>query len=66
MTYEETMIAAGRGYIRAVMEQSGGNAKRAAQMAGVNRTHFYKLLQKYQIPTTPNNYAHWRDLALHL
>jgi len=38
-----------RGYLRKLLEMSGGNISRAARLAGRNRTDFYKLLNRYGI-----------------
>jgi len=36
-------------YILKVLEEVGGNKKKAAQKLGVNRTTLYNKLKKYQI-----------------
>jgi len=38
-----------RGYLKKLLEQTGGNISRAAQIAGRYRADFYKLLKKYDL-----------------
>ncbi|MBV8063372.1 MAG: sigma 54-interacting transcriptional regulator, partial [Nevskia sp.] len=38
-----------RGYLRQLLEMSGGNISRAARLAGRNRTDFYKLMSRHGI-----------------
>jgi two-component system response regulator GlrR len=38
-----------RNYLKGLLEQTGGNISRAAQIAGRYRADFYKLLKKYDL-----------------
>lgn len=53
MTYAEAMAQEAVVYLRGVLAQSGGIAGPAAKLAGVNRTHFYKLLKRHGLKFTP-------------
>ena len=60
-TYAEAMATARREYLRRVLEYSNGKAYLAALIAGVNRTHFYKLLAQYGVlPPLEDRRAEWR------
>lgn len=47
MTYREAIEAARRKYVSEVLAEARGDMRKAAEMAGVDRTHFYKLIHKY-------------------
>jgi DNA-binding NtrC family response regulator len=47
--FRDAMLSAGRAYLYRVLSESGGDVRRAAVIAGVNRTTMYKLLPKYGI-----------------
>lgn len=47
MTLAESTAA----YLRACLEQHGGNMTHAARAAGVHRAVLYRLCAKYQIPS---------------
>lgn len=38
-------------YLRAILEEHGGNVTKAARAAGISRIHFHRLLHKYGIPS---------------
>lgn len=52
MTYAGAMEKAAVDYLRGVLAQSGGRSGTAAKVAGVNRTHFYKLLKRHGLEFT--------------
>lgn len=47
MTYQEAMDKAAREYLSDLMEIVSGNICRAAQIAGYDRAHLYKLLRRH-------------------
>ena len=50
MTYAEAMTQAAERYLREILAQTGGNVSAAAQIAGIHRTHFYRLFSRFQVP----------------
>jgi len=48
-SFDEARAEFTRGYLRQVLELSGGNISRAARLAGRNRTDLYKLLHRHGI-----------------
>lgn len=46
VTYSEHMRGARRQYLLLVLELTSWNTRKAARIAGVHRTAFYKLMQK--------------------
>lgn len=48
-SYDQARTEFTRGYLRQLLELSGGNISRAARLAGRNRTDLYKLLSRYSI-----------------
>lgn len=48
-SYDQARTEFTRGYLRQLLELSGGNISRAARLAGRNRTDLYKLLSRYNI-----------------
>lgn len=53
MTFDEAMAEAAITYLRGALAQCDGKAGAAAKIAGVNRTHFYKLLKRHGLEFTP-------------
>lgn len=49
MTFDEHMLAAAKDYCRQVLEQTDGNVREAAVIAGRNRTGFYQLLHRHEL-----------------
>lgn len=56
MTYRESVASAKRAYLYRTLSESGGNMARAAKVAGVHRTTFYKLLKKNGISVEHRKY----------
>lgn len=56
-------------YIRAAMRSAEGRVRDAAQLAGIGRTEFYKLLARYAPELAPRRgvvgNAAWRSLEGH-
>ncbi len=50
---ERILNAFEKDYLERVLAKTGGNVPRAAEAAGVDRVHFYRLLRKHAIPTRP-------------
>lgn len=50
--YAKAMAEAHAIYLRKCLEESSGNVKEAARIAGLYRTHFYKLCAHYQVSVT--------------
>ncbi len=54
-------------YLRSIIRRANGEISKAAKLAGVNRTHFYKMLKKYKISTPKRRVnlgnAEWRALG---
>ena len=53
MNWREAKLKAGRVYLEELMERHGHNAAAAAREAGVNRTHFFKLLSRHGVGHKP-------------
>ena len=56
------MNAASADYLSTCLQQCGGNVKRAAELAGLNRQHFYELCARHAVPikssrATPSNHT---------
>jgi DNA-binding NtrC family response regulator len=49
MTLNESLTAHAASYLRACLEQAGGNVHMAAQIAGVHRSSFYSLCKKCEV-----------------
>lgn len=47
-TYRDHMRAAAKEYLDSVVKRANGNISLAAKIAGVNRTDFYKKLDRYE------------------
>lgn len=64
LKYRDHMRAARREYLQSVLDAAQGNAKVAAELAGVNRTHFHRLLTLADVrkPVLRGNAA-WRALS---
>jgi DNA-binding NtrC family response regulator len=56
---------AGRQYLRGVLQQAGGNATKAAEIAELNRTDFYRVCRRIglQLERTTNhgNRGRWHE-----
>ncbi|MFO0618662.1 MAG: sigma 54-interacting transcriptional regulator [Polyangiaceae bacterium] len=50
---ERVLNAFEKDYLERVLAKTSGNVPRAAEAAGVDRVHFYRLLRKHSIPTRP-------------
>ncbi len=46
---KQWMAAKQKEYVVDVIEKSGGNVSKAAKAAGVNRTHFHKVMQAHGV-----------------
>ena len=57
MKYREAMLSAGQAYFYRVLSESQGNMTRAAEIAGLNRTTMYKILQKYGVKVEHRPYV---------
>jgi DNA-binding NtrC family response regulator len=64
MNYHEAMKEANRVYWRAALTEAG-SVRKAAQMAGVNRTYLHKLLTKLGGVTSPRpvHRGQWNGLT---
>jgi DNA-binding NtrC family response regulator len=49
MKFFEHMHEQGQRYLRDVLRASDGNRAAAARRAGINRTHFYRLLHRFDV-----------------
>ena len=49
LTYKEAMDAHAREYLTRVLKATGGERQRAAEMAGLNRTHLQALIKRFGI-----------------
>lgn len=54
------MAEAAADYLSTCLQKSGGKVRQAAQLAGLNRQHFYEVCARYGVPIaptrpTPNN-----------
>jgi two-component system response regulator GlrR len=50
-----------RGYLKEIVQLTGGNISRAAQIAGRYRADFYKLLRKYGLHPGDGKVARAQD-----
>jgi transcriptional regulator of acetoin/glycerol metabolism len=57
MTYAQATEGAQRKYLIDVLDQTDGNVVHAAQIAGVNRTAFYRLVHRHGVSLERR---HWR------
>jgi DNA-binding NtrC family response regulator len=48
-TFDQYVNIAGRTYLVHLLERCDGNMAAAARIAGYNRTHFYKLLERFRL-----------------
>ena len=65
-TYREAMREAACAYLGELLKLHGDNMARAARVAGLNRTHLYNLLRKYEMGTLRKNNsgnAAWQALG---
>jgi DNA-binding NtrC family response regulator len=46
---EEVIADFEQRYLRALLEQAGGNISRAARLAKMDRMYLYRLLQRYEL-----------------
>lgn len=46
-----------------LMAKAGGNVSLAAKLAGLNRTHVYKLVHSLNIAVCPRHVGNWGDLS---
>jgi DNA-binding NtrC family response regulator len=49
MTLAEHLSRCARDYLLQTVKDAGGNMAKAARMAGCNRTHLFKLLERYEV-----------------
>lgn len=65
-TFKDHIKIAGQFYLTSVLRRAGGSMTEAARIAGVNRTHFHKLLDAHDIPRRVRprrrGNAEWREL----
>lgn len=47
MTLTQAIEAAKREYVSSVLARARGDVRKAAEMAGVNRTSFYRLIHRF-------------------
>lgn len=59
-SYHETIDRAARAYLVEVLRMSGGERARAAEIAGLNRTHMQALIRKHAIDVPMNPKARGR------
>ena len=50
MTFDEYMREQAQAYLKATLEECGGNRTQAARVAGRGRNDFQKILKRYEIP----------------
>lgn len=50
LTYREATAQAQRAYLIALMQQTGGDVGIAARFAGMDRSHFYRVLNAHSVP----------------
>lgn len=53
-TYHEAMDAHAREYLTRVLRKTGGDRGRAAQIAGLNRTHLQALIKRHNVDVKPD------------
>lgn len=61
VSYQQTIERAAKQYLVAVLEEAGGERWKAAQLAGLNRTHLQALIRKHAIdvPMNPKARGRW-------
>lgn len=64
MTYREHMDYCRRRYFWELMARNGGDVRKIAQAAGMNRTHTYRLLQELGLNAALHRVgnAEWRAM----
>lgn len=62
MTYREEMRRLRRLVLRRRIEEADGNIAEAARRATLNRTHFYKLMQRCGMKTPAPHRGNWAEL----
>lgn len=67
IAFHKALEAAARKILADALTACPGNKTKAAKSLGVNRTHFYSLLHRYDVPfVRDTKYGHrgnWGDLA---
>lgn len=48
-TYRDALHAAARQYLEQTLKDVNGNVSKAAQTAGMNRSHFYRVLKRHRL-----------------
>lgn len=60
MTFAQSMAAHSRRYLESVLRQTGGERRRAAELAGVGRTHLQALIKRFGVDVAMNPKARGR------
>ena len=64
---DEALLAWQRRYIKDVLAEANNDVNTAARIAGVSRNHFYKLINKCNVPRErirrSGGNAAWRELG---
>ena len=55
MNYKDAMLQAGRAYVTEALIEARGKVEVAAMQAGVHRTYFYRLMEKYGVIVQQRN-----------
>lgn len=58
------MRQSAREYLAHVLTACDGNVARAAHVAKINRTHFYKLLARHGVQLKPRKRVRWEEFGL--
>lgn len=62
VTYRAEMLLLSREVLKQRLAEAGGNVSKAARDAGLNRTHFYQMLQRGCIARAPVRHGNWAAL----
>ncbi len=62
-TFHESRDAHDREYLTRVLTATGGERQRAAEIAGLNRTHLQKLISRHEIKIPMNPKARGRRVG---
>jgi hypothetical protein len=58
MKYHDYVRLGKQEYLRWVLAQTKGDVTKAAKLADINRTFFYKLMERYEIPKKTSKDIH--------
>jgi len=64
ISFQDHMRQSAREYLAHVLTACDGNVSRAARVAKINRTYFYKLLARHGVQIKPRKRGRWEEFGL--